>query len=86
MTVMEYPSRISWKVAIPMMFFWLIVGIAIWIIPFSTVSDMSWPTWINNLFNSPILQIFIKIIASFAALFGILGTLAWAKYGEDKNE
>ena len=82
MTVIDSLGRISWKVAIPIIIFWVAGGIGIWFMPFNLVGS-SYP-FLDAVLNHPVMRMVVCVIASCAALFGVLGTLAWTIYGEKR--
>ncbi len=82
MTVVEL-EKISCKVGIPIMTFFAVLGIAIWFIP-PIHSTSNYPI-LDVIINSSATLLIVRIIASLASVFGILGTLAWTLPDKDKG-
>ena len=74
MTVYGPIDKIPWKVAIPILLFWLGGGVYIWFAPF--------PTSGNAVLDSTVVKTIVKTICSVAAVGGIIGTIAWATGGD----
>ena len=69
--------KLSKKVGIPLCVFWLVAAMAIWFVPYKLSG--------NAFVDSTATQLLVKIIATFAGVFGFLDTIIWMKKKDDSN-